>query len=206
MLQAANPTHALGARWTPAALNQTLAGKITLIVAGSLFVALCAHASVRLPFTPVPLTLGDLAVVLVGMALGPVAGFTAMIAYLAEGAAGAPVFNPGGGGGLIQLLGPTGGYLFAYPLAALIAGAAVRTRTLPKLRAAGFVAAAIGALLASTAIITSGVCWLAVLLHLSAGSAIKLGAVPFLPGQLVKIAAAAGIYASVQRWIQTSAR
>lgn len=205
MSQAANPTHALAPRWTLSALNETLAGKLTLVLAGSLFVALCAHASVRLPFTPVPLTLGDLAVILVGMALGPVAGFASMIAYLAEGAAGAPVFNPGGGGGLIQLLGPTGGYLFAYPLAALIAGAVVRTRSLPGLRAARFAAGLIAASLGSALIVLSGVCWLAVLLHLRAGSAFTLGAVPFLPGQLVKIAAAAGIYATLHRWLQSSA-
>ena len=206
MLQVANPTHALAPRWSPAALNQTLAGKLALALAGSVFVALCAHASVRLPFTPVPLTLGDFAVILVGMALGPVTGFAAMIAYLAEGAAGAPVFNPGGGGGLIQLLGPTAGYLFAYPLAALIAGSAVRTRALSGLRASSFAAGFGAAFLTSALIITGGVCWLSILLHLSIPSAIKLGALPFLPGQLVKVVAAAGIYASLRKWHQTSTR
>lgn len=198
-MQVANPTQA-APRWTPAALNQTLSGKIALVLAASLFVALCAHASVRLPFTPVPLTLGDLAVVLVGVALGPVAGFAAMIAYLAEGAAGAPVFNPGGGGGLVQLFGPTGGYLFAYPLAAAAAGALVRG--LRRGGSSSFLGGAVAALAGSIIILTSGVAWLSILLHLGAVTAFKLGALPFLPGQAVKIVACAGIYAALSRWYE----
>ena len=199
-MQVANTTHAVS-RWTPAALSQTLAGKVVIVLAASVFVALCAHASVRLPFTPVPLTLGDFAVVLVGVALGPVAGFAAMLAYLAEGAAGMPVFNPGGGGGLIQLLGPTGGYLFAYPLAAAAAGAIVRS--LRRTRGNSFFAGAAAALTGSVLILTSGVAWLSVLLHLGVAAAFKLGALPFLPGQVVKIAACAGIYAAMRRWYET---
>lgn len=199
-MQVANPTHALP-RWSPVSLNQTLTGKIALVLAASLFVALCAHASVRLPFTPVPLTLGDLAVVLVGLALGPVAGFAAMLAYLAEGAAGMPVFNPGGGGGLLQLLGPTGGYLFAYPLAAGAAGGVVRG--LGRVSQNPFLGGALAALAGSVIILSSGVAWLSVFAHVPLSTAFNLGALPFLPGQLVKVAACAGIYAALRRWHQT---
>ena len=93
-----------------------------MVVAASLFVALCAHVTLPLPFTPVPLTLGNFAVLLVGLMLGSRRGFAALALYLAEGAMGMPVFSPTGPGGVAQLLGPTGGYLIAYPLVAGLAG------------------------------------------------------------------------------------
>src|ERR1700683_1118529 len=93
-----------------------------MVVAASLFVALCAHVTLPLPFTPVPLTLGNFAVLLVGLMLGSRRGFAALALYLAEGTMGMPVFNPTGPGGVAQLLGPTGGYLIAYPLVAGLAG------------------------------------------------------------------------------------
>ena len=106
--------------------RNTLVGKGTIIVAATGFVAICAHISVPLPFTMVPLTLQTFAVILVGMLLGPTAAAAAMTLYLAEGAMGLPVFSPHGPGGLAQLLGPVGGYLLSYPFAAALAGAVVR--------------------------------------------------------------------------------
>src|SRR3954447_5509375 len=103
------------------------AKQAAIVVAASFFVALCARVSVPLPFTPVPLTLQNFAVLLVGLVLGPVAGFSAMALYLAEGAAGLPVFNPHGAGGVLQLFGPTGGYLLSYPFAAAAAGWVARS-------------------------------------------------------------------------------
>src|SRR5258706_14531500 len=82
---------------------------VALVASASLFVALCARITVPLPFTPIPLTLQNFAVLLVGLTLGPRRGFAALALYLAEGAAGMPVFNPLGLGGIAQLLGPTGG-------------------------------------------------------------------------------------------------
>ena len=181
---------------TPA-LDDTLAGKALLALSASLLVALCAHVSVRVPFTPVPFTLSDLAVVLVGLALGPATAFSALVLYLAEGASGLPVFAPGGLGGIAQLLGPTGGFLLCYPFAAALAGGLRQTfaRVLARFPASLLAAAAASALLMS-----SGVLWLGVAYHLAPIAAFRLGALPFLPGQLVKIAAAAGIYSSLQRW------
>ncbi|WP_433964008.1 biotin transporter BioY [Tunturiibacter gelidiferens] len=75
-------------------LQESLSGNVILTVAASAFVGICAHISLPLPFTPVPLTLQNIAVILVGMLLGPVAGFSAMVLYLAEGAMGLPVFTP----------------------------------------------------------------------------------------------------------------
>src|SRR5437879_4212919 len=103
------------------------ARQVAIVVSASLFVALCARVSVPLPFTPVPLTLQNFAVLLVGLVLGPAAGLAAMALYLVEGVIGMPVFNPQGPGGVLQLFGATGGYLLSYPFAAAAAGWAVRS-------------------------------------------------------------------------------
>lgn len=180
-------------------LPASLLGKITLVVAASVLVAACAHVSLPLPFTPVPLTLQTFAVILVGMVLGPVAGFSAMALYLAEGAMGLPVFSPQGPGGIAQLLGPTAGYLFAYPLAAAAAGWLVRL--LPKLKIASrFTRAVIAGIAANVIFFALGAAWLAQLLHLSGPAVWTLAVVPFLFGEAIKITAAAGIYSALQRW------
>jgi biotin transport system substrate-specific component len=176
------------------ALNATLTGKVLLAVCASVFVAACAHISVRLPFTPVPLTFSDFAVLLVGLALGPATGFAALALYLVEGACGLPVFNPGPGG-VVQLLGHTGGYLFAYPFAAAIAGLARAFRSGTSRLLAGL----IGSAIASTLIMVSGTLWLSLMFVHNLRTAFVLGAAPFLYGQVVKVVAAAGIFASLQR-------
>ena len=95
-----------------------------IVIAASLFVALCARVSVPLPFTPVPLTLQNFGVIAVGLLLGSRRGFAALALYLVEGAIGLPVFSPSVvlGFGIARLLGPTGGFLLAYPLVAFVAG------------------------------------------------------------------------------------
>jgi len=175
------------------ALNRTLSGKFLLAVSASLFVAACAHVSIPLPFTPVPLTFSDFAVILVGLALGPATAFAALVLYLTEGALGLPVFNPGGLGGVAQLFGHTGGYLMAYPVSAALAG------LLSRKLAPRFVAALIGAAAGSTLLMICGVTWLGFQLHLAPATAFKLGALPFIPGQIVKVLSAAGIVASFRR-------
>ncbi len=182
---------------TLGAMNETLPGKIVLAVCASAFVAICAHITVPLPFTPVPLTFSDFGVLLVGLALGPVTGFMALAMYLLEGASGMPVFNPHGLGGVAQLFGATGGYLITYPFAAAIAGAVSRTlaRVTPR-----FIAGLTASVLASTALMVTGTIWLGFVGHLSASTAFTLGTAPFIPGQIVKVCAAAGIFASLQRF------
>jgi biotin transport system substrate-specific component len=175
-------------------LGQTLAGKAVIVAGASLFVAVCAHFIVPLPFTPVPLTLGDFAVLLVGLALAPRMAFTALALYLAEGAAGLPVFAPNSAPGLVHLLGPTGGYLFAYPFAAALAGLLVRSlKRLP-----GYVAPLIAASAASLLIMSSGAAWLSLYLHHSAALTLQLAVLPFVPGQVIKVVSAAGIYAAIR--------
>lgn len=175
------------------AASDTLLGKAVMAVAGSLFVALCAHIILPLPFTPVPLTLSDFAVLLVGLTLGPAVGFSALALYLLEGALGFPVFAPTGATGLAHLLGPTGGYLIAYPFAAALAGGLFRQakRT--------FTPTLISCLCASALLMTTGTLWLGLWLHLAPAAAFRLGALPFLPGQLLKVVTAAGLVTSIRR-------
>jgi len=89
-------------------------------------VAAASQIAIPLPWTPVPVTLQPMLVILAGMWLGPVAGATSMVLYLAAGAAGLPVFTPMGAPGIARFFGPTGGYLLAYPAAAVVAGALAR--------------------------------------------------------------------------------
>src|ERR1700691_2223191 len=98
--------------------------QVALVVGGSFVVALCAHITIPLmPLTPVPLTVQNLGVLLVGLLLGSRRGFAALTLYLMEGAVGLPVFSPAIlGSGIAHLLGPTGGFLMAYPLVAFVAG------------------------------------------------------------------------------------
>jgi biotin transport system substrate-specific component len=148
----------------------------------------------------VPLTLQNFAVILVGMLLGPVAGFSAMVLYLAEGAMGLPVFTPHSVGGIAHLLGPNAGYLFSYPLAAATAGWVVRAMQHATSR---FRSGLVAATIASAPIFIFGAGWLAHLLHLSASATWTMAVAPFLPGEVVKVMAAAGIFSSLQRWRQS---
>lgn len=171
-------------------------GRVLLCLSATLVVAVAAHVSFALPFTPVPFTLQPLAVLGVGLALGPFAGAAAMLAYLAEGAVGFPVFSPTGLGGLAQLLGPTGGYLLSYPLVAFLSG--LVSQRLGG-RMSPFLAAAIGCSLATVVLFVSGASWLAAEAHLGARAVWIAGVAPFLPGELIKVFAAAGIYRALKR-------
>ena len=172
-----------------------IARKVVLVVAASAFVALSAHASVPLPFTPVPIVLSDFAVLLVGLLLGPELGFTALGLYLIEGAAGLPVFSPFGLGGVAQLLGPTAGYLLAYPFVAALAGA-VRRALQPT--AGAFFSSVLGAVAATVLLLSSGALWLAHLHHLSLLLTWTLAILPFLLGAAAKVATAAALSAASQ--------
>ena len=181
------------------ALQESIPGKIVLAFAATVLVAACAHVSLPLPFTPVPLTLQNFAVLVVGMALGPVAGFSAMVLYLAQGAMGLPMFTPNGPAGVARLLGPTAGFLFAYPLVAASAGWVVRAmRNVSSRFTRGIVAGAVATLI----LFACGAGWMATLLHLSASATWHMAIAPFLPGEIVKVTAAAGIFSATQRWRQ----
>ena len=179
----------------PVSSTHPVAHRAVRVFAASLVVALAAHVAFPLPFTPVPFTLQPLAVLGVGLALGPVEGFAAMIAYLVEGASGLPVFSPTGPGGLLQLLGPTGGFLMAYPLVALLCGGL--TRRLEG-RITPFPAALFGCIAATALLFCCGAFWLMRELHLSISGVWLAGVAPFLPGEAVKVLAAAGVYRALK--------
>jgi biotin transport system substrate-specific component len=164
--------------FTPAAVVR----RSLVILAGALVVALSAQVAIPLPLTPVPVTLQVLAVLVVGGLLGPKAGAASMVLYLALGIAGLPVFAPGGAPGVARLLGPTGGYLLAYPVAAAVAGQASRS-------GGSWLRLVLGLLLATAAIHLGGVAQLAVLSRDPAW-AVRAGSLPFLPFDLVKLVAA----------------
>jgi biotin transport system substrate-specific component len=162
------------------------------VVGASLFVALCAHITIPLPFTPVPLTVQNFGVLLVGLLLGSRRGFAALALYLAEGAMGMPVFSPVGPGGIAHLLGPTGGFLLAYPLVAWLAGFIMEHGRKT------FARAAMGGLLGEVVLFTGGLTWLAVLTH-SVAQAFRWGLYWFLFAEVIKVMMAAGIAVRWQR-------
>ena len=168
------------------------AKQIALVVGASLFVALCARVTVPLPFTPVPLTLQNFGVLVVGLVLGPRRAFAALVLYLAEGAAGLPVFNPAGLGGVAQLMGPTGGYLLAYPFVAGLTGFLVERGRKT------FARAAVAGLAAEVLLFTVGLTWLAVLTG-SVTRAIQWGLYWFLFAEVIKILMAAAVSIRLKR-------
>ena len=159
--------------------------RVALIIGGSLFVALCARLSLPLPFTPIPLTMANLGVLIVGLTLGSRAGFAALALYLAEGAMGLPVFSVGMGG-IAQLLGPTGGYLMAYPFAAFLAG------WIAERGSKNFVRLAVAAVWAEVLIFAGGLGWLAFLAQSGAQQAVRFGLYPFVFAEVIKVMVAAG--------------
>ncbi len=156
------------------------------VVAATGFVALCAHITIPLGFTPVPLSMAPFAVLLVGLLFSPGAAISALALYLAEGAAGLPVFAPLGPSGIAQLLGPTGGYLLSYPFAAALAS--ILYRSARRSFFAGLLGAAAGGIL----ILIAGAAWLALIIHTKLSIVLAQAVTPFLPGDLLKIIAAAG--------------
>ena len=158
--------------------------ELLLVAAGALFLALTAQISVPLPFSEVPLTGQTLGVLLLGALYGPRRGAVTVLAYLAEGVAGLPVFALGRSG-LPVLLGPTGGFLLGFVPAAFIAGFAGRDRR---------AALRLGILLIATLVVYAcGVPWLAVTRALPIGTALTAGMLPFIPGDVVKAGLAAGV-------------
>lgn len=159
----------------------TIVGVIGFAIA----LAAASQVSVPLPGTPVPITLQPMLVVLAGLWLGPAAAVASMTLYVLAGAAGLPVFTPYGAPGFLRLLGPTGGYLLAYPVAAALTGrmAMGATGYLQRVRAtlAGMTVIYVGGL-AQLTLITGDL-----------QSAVLLGLVPFVLLDVLKAAVAAAV-------------
>ena len=142
-------------------------------------------AQISIPLEPIPFTFQVLAVVLTGLLLGPRYGALAMAIYLLLGAVGVPVFS-GFTGGLGQILGPTGGYLLSYPIAAAVAGMASGTvANAPRGR--GIIAGVLWGWAALATIYAGGVAWLVLVGGFSLGSSISQGVLLFLPLDLAKV-------------------
>lgn len=163
---------------------------IGLVVAASLLIALAAQ--VAIPLQPVPMTLQPVAILLVGAALGSRRGASAAALYLLEGLSGLPVFA-GGAAGPLVFLGPTAGYLLAFPAAAWIAGIASErgwarsaTTTIPPM------------VLAIATIHLGGWAWLSTAMGLGAEKAFLVGVAPFWMSDILKIAIAATLLPAVQ--------
>jgi biotin transport system substrate-specific component len=158
------------------------------VALGAAVVAASAQVVVPVPFSPVPMTLQPLAVLAVGGVLGAAGGASSLALYLALGLLGFPVFA-GGGAGLMHVLGPTGGYLLAFPAAAAVAGAVAvpgadgRTSLLRALA---------GCTLGLALIHLGGLAQLAAL-GLDPAFAFRVGFVPFFTGDLLKVGLAAGL-------------
>lgn len=151
------------------------------VVGGSLLVALLAQVAVPLPFSPVPVTGQTLGVLLLAAALGARRSALALVLYLVEGAAGLSVFAPGVMFGAARLLGPTGGYLMAFPVAAYLLGWLAERGWSRRIWRLGM-----AMVLAEGVIFACGVAWLALLLRVPLARALHLGLYPFLPGEVVK--------------------
>jgi biotin transport system substrate-specific component len=170
-------------------LRETRTATYLAIFGFALILAAAAQVTMPIPGTPVPFSLQPFVVVLAGLMLGPIAGAASMALYLAMGAAGLPVFSPVPGlpMGIARFMGPTGGYLIAYPVAAWVAGALAGKQSTFVRR---FLAACAGIAM----IFVGGIAQLTVI-NQSLSRAIDLGITPFVPLDAVKALIAAGIAA-----------
>ena len=177
---------------------------VACAVAGALFVAVLAHVSIPLPFTPVPITGQTLGVLLVGAAYGPTLGAATLGLYLVWGAAGLPVFapNPDGshetGLAVLSFAGPTGGYLWGFVLSSWVVGGLAR-RGWDR----SFLRATAAMLLGEAAIYAIGLPWLHQALPaivggpVSVGDTLRAGLYPFVIGDAIKLLLAAGALPTV---------
>lgn len=196
----------------PGTLLRTLSARAnverSVRVAAVLFVtaltAAAAQVSVPLPFTPVPFTLQPMVVLLGGAALGSRLGMASQLLYLLIGIMGAPVFawSPVLPQGVLRLLGPTGGYLMSYPIAAFVVGA-LAERRFDRRYLTSVCAMAAGL----AAIFACGVIWLAWFAR-PAGAGFELalstGLYPFLPADLIKVTIAAAVMPAIWKVIPPS--
>jgi biotin transport system substrate-specific component len=170
------------------------AKQLAIVIGASAVIAVCARLVLPLPFTPVPLTLANFGVLLVGLSLGSKRGFASAALYLAWGAMGLPVFSPAGVGGLAQLFGPTGGYLLAYPVVAFLAG------WLAERGAPSVLRNIFAATVAEVVLFASGTAWLQIVTG-SWQKAFAFGLAPFLFAEVIKVMFAAAAARKLQHSI-----
>lgn len=155
----------------------SMANKIALVIGGSVLLALSAH--IKVPFYPVPLTMQTMLVLLIGMSFGSRLGFATIIAYLAQGAVGLPVFA--GGAGLAYMAGPTGGYLFGFAVSAFVVGLLAE-----KGWGKSYASMALAMVIGNLVIYAFGVTYLSSIVG-SFEKGIQFGLAPFIYGDVLKI-------------------
>jgi biotin transport system substrate-specific component len=162
--------------------------QVGLVIGFSLLTALAAQ--VVIPIGPIPVTGQTFVVLLTGALLGSRLGAMAMIAYLIEGASGLPFFQSGHFG-LLYMMGPTGGYLIAFPAAAYVTGAFAEHGWDRR-----FLTAAAAMAIGSTIIMLSGWAWYSVVLRTSPMLTLYATVIKFIPGDIIKITLAAAVLPS----------
>jgi biotin transport system substrate-specific component len=161
---------------------------VALILAGALFIYLSALVVIPIPGNPVPITGQTFGVLLVGGALGFRRGLTAVLLYVLLGVVGLPFFAEGKSG-LTIVFGASGGYLLGFILAGALVG------RLAELGWDRHLAGAVGAMAIGNALIyVVGLPWLAYMTHSDAATAVKLGLVPFILGDVLKLVLAAVLF------------
>lgn len=173
-------------------VRQSAVRDVMLVIAASLLIAVSAQISI--PLWPVPMTMQPVAILLVGAALGSTRGALAAVLYLLEGLGGLPVFA--GGASTAALVGPTAGYLFAFPAAAWIAG-----RISERAWGRSVILTILGMALAIATIHLGGWSWLATAMALGAEKAFLVGVAPFWVSDIVKIAIAATVLPAAQHLV-----
>jgi biotin transport system substrate-specific component len=179
----------------PSVLSSAIRGRaavdVLLIAGASVLIAIAAQIAIPVPFSPVPLTMQPLAVLLVGVTLGSTRGAAAAALYLLEGFGGLPVFAQAHAGAF-WLTAATAGYLWSYPAAAWLAGwFSERGWGSSTLRAIAGMLAALGV------VYLGGWSWLAVLS--GPRNAVSMGVAPFLAADIVKVAVGAALLPQLQR-------
>ena len=159
------------------------AERTLMIGAGVVLLTLGAYVRIPLPFTPVPVTLQTFFVLLIGAMMGRKYGVLTMLSYIGIGAVGMPVFQ-GYGYGFAHIAGPTGGYLAGFAFAAYVIG---------RLNGNGAGRTVLALLAGEIIIYSSGVLWLSYIFKLSIYQSFLMGVLPFLPGEILKLSAAAAI-------------
>jgi biotin transport system substrate-specific component len=185
----------------PTSRKTVTTADIALIATFAALVAVCSVAT-ALPFgvNGVPVTLQMFAIFLCGAVLGARRGFLAVLLYLAVGAAGLPIFA-GGASGLAPFAGVTGGYLIAFPFAALVVGLVVERAHRSNVAVTATVVA-IGGILADLLVWVAGSVGISLYADTPFGSTLK-GAAAYIPADLVKLAVAAVVAAAVHRAFPT---
>lgn len=168
------------------------------MLAGTAFVAVAAQVVIPLPFTPVPITGQTFAVLLVGASLGAVRGFSSLLLYWLVGLAGAPVYSEQTSG-WETFMGPTGGYIIGFIVAAAVTGWLAQRRWDRHFRSA-----TAAMLTGSVIIYACGLPWLAADLGTDLDKTLELGLYPFVIGDLLKLYLAAillpGAWMLIQRF------